>query len=490
MIYFTCYYPICARDEIRGEKMGERILGIFRRGMMSPVGILLSAIPSVVAIYANSLSASMWCMFADILIITICLFFHDDIDACLMPFLCIMATGTTMLGVFTDFFSTIKPFFPFGVVVFIAIVTHFVIYRKPFSHGRYLRPLIFSGAAILLGGLGSLSFSNYFNLTSLYYLSGLSALPILLYLIYKNRYEGESRYGDRSERFMLYMTSLGVICALTVFKVMADISSKISIYVSKEMLLISDFPFRNTICTIIIMCIPTAICLAGMKKYPLVLRGVLLALGNIFFLSLVISTSRTAMLFGAAVLAISLICYAVGAEVGARERGVFLLLLATAFSILLARYGNAMLPEIFERIQNGLFDKSESRYQMLLRSFADFRSNPVFGAGMVSDRNADVYAADGCISWYHMYFPQIWGAMGAVGCLGFGYLLLSRLSLAFTRWNGKTMGLSLSYLALLLFSQTDTGEFNPIPFAMLSVIIFVLIENEGAERELRLPKIK
>ncbi|MBR2339795.1 MAG: O-antigen ligase family protein [Clostridia bacterium] len=471
--------------------MAKSFLYNFRRAVMSPLGIAVAVIPSVIAIFLNSFSASMWCIFAEAVLITLYLFLHDDIDACLMPFLCIMATGTTMLGIFTDFFSAIKPFLPFGAIVFIAIIFHFVFYRKPFSYGHHLFPLIACAIAILLGGVGTLALKSYLNLTSLYYLSGLSILPILLYLIYSNRYHGVSAYGDRCERFMMYMTALGIVTAMTAFVVMMRISAQISIYVSKGMLLISDFPFRNTLCTLIIMSIPPAFCLAGMKKFPLVIRSLFFVLGNVFYFSLIISTSRTAMLFGGVILLLSLFVYIKNGSVSAREKGILLLLLATVIAVFISKYGAKLLPELFERLENGLLTKDENRYTMLLRSFSDFCENPIFGVGMISDRNTDVYTADGCISWYHMYFPQIWGAMGILGCLCFGYLLFHRLYLSFTRWNEKTSGVILSYFALFLFSQTDTGEFNPIPFAMLSVLIFVLLEQAPRLREFPLEqKIK
>jgi hypothetical protein len=58
---------------------------------------------------------------------------------------------------------------------------------------------------------------------------------------------------------------------------------------------------------------------------------------------------------------------------------------------------------------------------------------------------------------------------------------LVRLKLVFCHPTAKTVAVSLSYLALLLYSQTDPGEFVPIPFAALGVLMFVLLEHHAEE---------
>ncbi|MBR4033869.1 MAG: O-antigen ligase family protein, partial [Clostridia bacterium] len=132
---------------------------------------------------------------------------------------------------------------------------------------------------------------------------------------------------------------------------------------------------------------------------------------------------------------------------------------------------------ITSRLDGGLASVDEARWKLLLRSISDFKEHPLFGIGFCSTENADIYAADGCISWYHLYFPQIWGSLGLVGCVAFLYQLAIRARLAIFRPNATTVALALSYLGILLYSQTDPGEFVPIPFAALAVLIFVYLEK-------------
>ena len=86
------------------------------------------------------------------------------------------------------------------------------------------------------------------------------------------------------------------------------------------------------------------------------------------------------------------------------------------------------------------------------------------------------------------YDKQIVGGLGIVGCLAYAFQGLIRLKLAFYRPNCKTTAVSLCYLGLFLYSQTDPGEFIPIPFAALAVLMFVLFErhyerDKDAKRE-------
>ncbi|MBO5270174.1 MAG: hypothetical protein J6B77_05270, partial [Clostridia bacterium] len=81
----------------------------------------------------------------------------------------------------------------------------------------------------------------------------------------------------------------------------------------------------------------------------------------------------------------------------------------------------------------------------------------------------------------HLYFPQIWGGLGLVGCIAFAYQAVLRVKLILFRPNAKTVAIALSYIGLFLYSQTDPGEFIPIPFAALAVLMFVLLERHYEE---------
>ena len=82
------------------------------------------------------------------------------------------------------------------------------------------------------------------------------------------------------------------------------------------------------------------------------------------------------------------------------------------------------------------------------------------------------------MNWYHMWLPQIWGSLGTVGLLAFGYQLFLRVKLAVTRRAFPEVTLSLCYLGLLLMTQVNPGEFCPIPYALIATMIFLFLDRQ------------
>jgi hypothetical protein len=160
------------------------------------------------------------------------------------------------------------------------------------------------------------------------------------------------------------------------------------------------------------------------------------------------------------------------------------LLLALVEALLLWK-GDVIFAMFAHKLQDagGLINPNEERVKLILASFRDFLANPVFGVGLGSVRNAEIYAAAGCISWYHSYFPQIWGSMGLVGCAAFGYQLYQRVRLCLFRPSADSVAVMLSCLGLFLYSQADPGEFIPVPFAVLGVLLYVMLERHAEEVE-------
>ena len=75
-----------------------------------------------------------------------------------------------------------------------------------------------------------------------------------------------------------------------------------------------------------------------------------------------------------------------------------------------------------------------------------------------------------------MMIPQIIGSMGWVGIAAYGYQFVERLRIAFRRVNAYTFCLFLSYMGIFLMSQVNPGEFCPVPYQMVTVTLFVLLE--------------
>ena len=247
-------------------------------------------------------------------------------------------------------------------------------------------------------------------------------------------------------------------------------------------------PWRNTAANLMVTCLPFVFYYAR-KHHPLhaiaacVLYAVMLASG-----------SRGAAICGLFVLLLGFVYLAWG-----RRRTTLVLLAILLLGGIAAYLLRAPLASLLDMLfgfhnfgSNGdhfvetdgfnLFN--ETRFKMLLRSLQDFISAPIFGQGVGSMKNTDIYAptASWAICWYHSLIPQIVGSLGLVGILAYGYQFFLRARLV---WRAKrsayTAALAFGYAALLIYSMIDPGLFSPVPYALIGTFFMVLLEEQAGE---------
>jgi hypothetical protein len=129
--------------------------------------------------------------------------------------------------------------------------------------------------------------------------------------------------------------------------------------------------------------------------------------------------------------------------------------------------------------------KEEMRYTMLLESIENFKKNPLWGTGLLDDSIAyGTVNKKGTMTWYHMMIPQIIGSMGLIGLVAYCFQMFGRVKLIFTKKDAWSLCLGLSYLGVFLMSQVNPGEFCPIPFQLLAVLLFIFQEQRFVNRAL------
>lgn len=454
------------------------MLNKFRKVSSSPGFLLLSFAITAVALLGDQ-ALAMPCMICLAMIIALVLFLNDDLFPTLLPFLCILLIGTTMIGGL----EFVLPYIPFGIPAVLGFLFHLVAYRRPFRGGTSLPGLFATSAAILLGGSGVVATQQaIFNGAAAYHLIGLSlGLLFCYYLFATNPRPGRSY--DPIKYFLLVMLLLGMLCAtLTLSNFLSWILPAVREgKVPLALDYLTGFIYRNTIANLLIMCLPAGFYFAGIREASLAQKVGSLLLGGFMFFALLLTCARTALLFGSILFVLCLIYY-LWAPISWRTKLICLSVLLITGLVLFLIFRETIYSLLFERLEHGLVLKKEPRFLLLKRSIEDFRSYPIFGIGLDSTANHDLYdasAAQGCIAWYHMYFPQLWGSMGLFGMIAFAYQLVLRIKIILTKPDYQSMGLTLSYLGLFLYSQTDPGEFIPLPFAFLAVLIFVLLENRN-----------
>ena len=146
--------------------------------------------------------------------------------------------------------------------------------------------------------------------------------------------------------------------------------------------------------------------------------------------------------------------------------------------IFLILSGETILENITEYSISDFFNIADPRIAMMKRGFKNFSSYPVFGHGLGHTGNLDIYSpVKGAMEWYHMMIPQIVGSLGTVGILAYGHQFVTRVSLIFKKISPQNLCLGISYLGILLMSQVNPGEFCPLPYELLTVLIFIILER-------------
>lgn len=411
-------------------------------------------------------------LFVEVQLVALVLCLSDDLFPALLPTLSVIVLGTTMIGKI----ELLTPWIPYGFTLIPAAILHLFCYskKKVLRTGITLWGILATAVAILLSGIGNLDMTDFEDPTVWYYLLAMSVGLVLLYFLFASEVKREKKY-DQMQYFLGVLVSTGILCTVVI-----GVNFARWTFGSEGVLRVQEYfdliPYRNTIANILLLCLPAPFYFAGYaQKHPAV--GILsFSVGCFFYGAMLLTAARTAMIFGSLMLLIVLVYYFMS-HTAWRYKLLNFVIVAAWIGFLAYLFLEPIAKLLTSRLDGGIASVDEARWRLLLRSLSDFRQYPLFGIGFCSYQNADIYAADGCISWYHLYFPQIWGSLGLVGCAAFLYQLLIRVKLSFFRPNAKTVALALSYLGILLYSQTDPGEFVPIPFAAISVLIFVYLEK-------------
>lgn len=417
-------------------------------------------------------------MIVNVFLLTAVLFISDDLLPALSPAFCTIIIGATLL----ETLEIVIPYIPFAYPVVVATVFHVIRYRNPIRIGLSFPGLVITAVAVLISGIGTdISTRDYASLGAIYHLIGLSVGLIVLYFFFATNRRADRGF-DPIHYFLMSLTVLGLLCAATIMDPFFDwLIPNITAAAEGNGWSPKDyFPaifYRNTISTLGVMCIPSAFYLAKNAKHTLSHVGFLL-LGLVIYLGAVLTLARTAIMFGTMLLVICLVYYLWGRD-SWKAKAVSLALLTVCATVTLILLWKPLISLLDFRLPKGWISSTESRAQLLVRSFSDFLAHPIFGIGITSLANTDIYSAEGCICWYHMYFPQLWGSMGLFGIVAYMVQLALRARLVLTKPDKQSIAMGLVYLGLFLYSQTDPGEFAPIPYAVLTVPLFMLLEGRS-----------
>lgn len=407
-------------------------------------------------------------------LLSVILIVCDDTMATTLPFLLVCTFSTNCY----DSFDTFMAFAIYAPIPAAALVGHFLVYHRPYREFGVSAYGIFAvSCALVLGGIGGFTLKEY--VLGAYYILGLGVGMLVAYILVKSRFGGRRDY-DMREKFSQIMTCMGglilMMFVLSFFRRLAG--DQIGGFPDIRWLIGANgrtgytLGFSaNNIATMLMFAMPFPLYLAKKHKAWALLTVV-------FFASLFYTRSRGGMLFGAVEFLACFLYWAWENKTtklckvlcaGAIVAFIAVIVVAVAYS-----------ERVVAFVQTRFLDGESSgsiRYKMLFQSFDNFRENPIFGTGILDDSIAyGEKKKQGTMAWYHMMIPQIIGSMGLVGVAAYLYQGIGRVKLIFKKACSWSLVLGISYLGILGMSQVNPGEFCPVPFEFLTVLLFVFQE--------------
>ena len=410
-----------------------------------------------------------------VLIISAMLILCKDITVTTAPFLYLCVYACMNYNSFDTYIKLWWLAFPAVYAVFY----HFIKYRQPVIIGKSFWGILTVSVAVTLGGIGFIPASEYFNPIALYYTLGLGFGMLFCYVLIKSQI-GNVNTEVAKKRMLTALYCMGLIASLCVF-IQYIWNFETVLETGK---VIDNLTSRNNFSTFIIFALPIPFYFAIKNPCHLISAALMFG-GNI------LSGSRGGMIFGTVELFICF-AYLIWFTESKKRRIIYVssiaALVATGLAILEpflnfwnARYGGANVT-----VEYNL--KHDIRYEFLFgrkgynegsRVIHNFLSNPLFGQGLGSTANLDIYnPRKGALCWYHMMTPQIVGSLGIMGILGYGYQIINRVWLSVKRINPFALAFTISWLGVFMMSQVNPGELCPLPYELLVVMLFIFIENE------------
>lgn len=369
-----------------------------------------------------------------------------------------------------------------------AVIFHFVKYKKKIRIGKSFYGLCAVTVAVTLGGVGTISTSEYFCPTALFYVFGLGIGMVLFYLLVKSQLTDDAT--EEIVKIMYIVGLLACFCVVRFYFELWDEFCRTHTFVY--------FRSSNNLATFLMLAMPFPLYYARKR------RGDMLVV-CLMYICTVFTGSRGGLLMGTIEFAVLVVIWIFTLRKNLLKVAACVLIVAVIFvgvSFVMPRAIKLLgisaeytddglnFEVLIEDVKSVFADKYRSG--LIKRMVEDFKSNPVFGVGIGYTGNSDIYnPVKGAMNWYHMWFAQVIGGLGIVGILAYGYQAIDRLIIFFKNRSYANLIFLISYGGLFLMSQVNPGEFCPMPYAALAVTFFIIME-ECSEKtaDVPLPKIK
>lgn len=357
-------------------------------------------------------------------------------------------------------------------VVF-AVLFHIVAYRKRFERKKISElelfwPIAAASVAMMLGGVGIMTFAEYTSSLNLVNAIMLGPATLLIYYILSGLTGPGKNYTDNmGERLAKIFITVAVFLIFAIFEYYGEHWAK---FIADPDIL--PFQWRNNACTILMIAMPFSFYMAVKKHFAYISVAVMTCV------AFVLSGSRGGLVFGALEFLILIIYYAKTDKAHRKYYIGILGLGAAAVAVILIKY-SSLLAYTLDRFTS--YKENFRRLGLWKRSVEDFLANPLFGRGVGYKGNRDLHPSKiGSLCWYHSSLPQIWGSLGIAGLLAYGYQFIARIKFFMRRHTDEARAVFFSFIGLELISLVNPGIFAPA-YLIIITILFVITEQYTKE---------
>lgn len=361
--------------------------------------------------------------------------------------------------------SKFIPYAPLLVIPMAVMILRCVKENIRFQPGGTFPGLIAVTAAILLGGLGTITKEEYFDFWNLYYLAAMGLGMIVFYILNKKLIV-KDQYDETKILFfrILYITAL--FCCFLIIHIL--IINGQEIYYTERLPEELEYnPMRNLISSMMVIAMPSIFFFAKKNNWH-ILTAVLTVL------CCFLTGSRGGIVLGGIQFFLGMLYLLVTKK---SCRGINLAIVLGIVSIGLLNL-DKFLSFYSSRFSNGFIQKGEVRISLIVRGIQDFSQAPLLGKGIGYTGNYDLYAPKNFeMPWYHNSVIQIMASMGMVGIAAYIYRLATRIHAIFRKMDEKTPIFLLIFIGNSLVSLIEPGEFSPIPFGIIAVFMFLLLDS-------------
>ncbi len=410
-----------------------------------------------------------------VLIECVLLLFCKDILVTTLPFL----LACVFLCKMYDSFSTFIRLWPVGVGLILAIIFHFIIYRKKIVFGKLFWGILAVSISTTIGGLFAKGAFKDIDGSGIFYIVGLGFGMLFVYVLLSSHIHTHKAY-DIAEKFAYIMMLTGIFA---VFVVLQHYMTLFSRFAKDPMSLINDPRFfyvqwKNNISTFLMICMPFPFYLSFKKNHHSSTFH-RYWMGVLMYVALLLAQSRGGMLFGTIEFIICIVTIIFVDKQSRRKNliAMFAMVLIAAVFLLSA----SDLIAVYLQKMN--VDSGEVRWKLYKDAWENFKHHPIFGVGLCYSGNqaATWVPKTGAINWYQNSILQVLASFGIVGAIAYAFQFYCRIKVLLRCHTKFNYTIFLSYLGLGLMSLVNPGLFSPIPYLFILTMMFVIVEKKNEE---------